>query len=275
VDDMKVHLNNPDSFATEFFQQNMLGRFSSINKTDVEILVFHRPVSEYFLYIMRNTIIQALSQLAAANRIFCSEADFQFALAWELQRLLPLTSIFLEKGVSVPSDTYYVDIVVESGGKIYYIELKYHTSTCNWHFRDTPIRLKNQGAQDLLRYDYLKDIYRLQKIKNNCEKEAFAGGFAIILTNDRLVYDAPVSFKNTLDCGFRIHDRRGTRVSKHPIPGLVSWNNKGRGSGHWTQRGERKLSFSVPPISTAWSQYLSFRDSIGESQDFRYLINTI
>ena len=171
---------------------------------------------------MRNTIIQALSLLAAANRVFCSEADFQFSLAWELQRLLPGASIFLEKGVSVPPDTYFVDIVVEFGGKNYYIELKYHTSTCNWHFRGTPIRLKNQGAQDLLRYDYLKDIYRLQKIKNICEKGGFAGGFAVILTNDRFVYDAPSSFKKTLDCGFRIHDRRGTRVSKYPVPGLVS-----------------------------------------------------
>lgn len=224
---------------------------------------------------MRNTIIQALSLLAAANRVFCSEADFQFALAWELQRLLPGASIFLEKVVSVPFDTYYVDIVVESGGKSYYIELKYHTSTCNWHYGSSIIQLKNQGAQDLLRYDYLKDIYRLQNISKNCEEGVFAGGFAIILTNDRLVYDAPSSFKNTLDCGFRIHDRRGSRVSKYPISGLVSWNNKGNKNDHWTNTGQRKISFSIPPINTAWSQYLSFEDCDGVSQDFRYLINTI
>ena len=38
---MKVNLNNPASFATEFFQQYMVGGFGSMNKTDVEILVFH------------------------------------------------------------------------------------------------------------------------------------------------------------------------------------------------------------------------------------------
>ncbi len=225
---------------------------------------------------MRKTIITALSLLAADKRIFCSEADFQFALAWELQKLLPQGAlIFLEKGIYVSLDTYYVDIVVESGGKNYYIELKYHTSICNWHYCGALIQLKDQGAQDLLRYDYLKDIYRLQNIANNREEGQFARGFAVILTNDRLVYDAPSVFKKTLDCGFRIHDRLGSGVSKYPVPGLVAWNNTGKGSGHWTNTGQRKLSFSIPPINTAWDQYLSFKDSNGVNQDFRYLINVI
>ena len=191
---------------------------------------------------MRKTIIKALSLLAAAKRVFCSEADFQFALAWELQRLLPQSaSIFLEKGIYVSPDTYYVDIVVKSGVKNYFIELKYHTSICNWHYCGALIQLKNQGAQDLLRYDYLKDIYRLQNIAKNCEEGQFAGGFAVILTNDRLLYDTPLSYKNTLDCGFRIHNRLGSGVSKYPVPGLVAWNNTGKGSGHWTNTGQRKL----------------------------------
>lgn len=38
---MKVNLINSVSFATDFLQQYMLGGFGSMNKTDVEILVFH------------------------------------------------------------------------------------------------------------------------------------------------------------------------------------------------------------------------------------------
>ena len=225
---------------------------------------------------MHNNLIQAIRQLAASNRVFCSEADFQFALAWELQRI-PGAQIFLESGVPVGQDTFYVDIIVDLNGKRYYIELKYQTSLCKTSFSGFPINLKNQSAQDIMRYDYLKDINRLLTIKKWQERD-FGGGYAVILTNDRLMYNVPrSSTKTPLDFKFRIHDRRGLPEEKniYPVPGDVNWNNANKSQDHWTKTGPRK-DFSLPmKINTNWEQYLKITDNNGKEQDFKYLINVV
>ena len=43
-----------------------------------------------------NTLHRALANLGATRHAFYSEADFQFALAWELQKQLPNAKIYLE-----------------------------------------------------------------------------------------------------------------------------------------------------------------------------------
>ena len=227
---------------------------------------------------MKRYIIQAIRKLADNGRLFCSEADFQFALAWELQEILSSAHILLEFGVDVitrssPSicDTFYVDIVVVLDEKRYYIELKYHTSKCNYSYCGYQIRLKNQGAQDLLRYDYLKDIDRLLTISKT-DEGSFGGGYAIVLTNDKLIYETPWSVsKKVLDYFFRIHERVGSRTQEYPIPGgTVLWNNKTKGEGHWTTKGSRAAKLKLPQsINTRWDMYFTDR------QDFRYLINEI
>ena len=227
---------------------------------------------------MYKNIIQAIRHLAASKRIFCSEADFQFALAWELQRILSSAQIFLESGVPIgQQDTFYVDIIVVLNSKRYYIELKYQTSLCETSFCGFSINLRNKSAQDLMRYDYLKDIYRLLTIKK-CHQSDFGGGYAIILTNDKLIYDVPRSSANPpLDFNFRIHDRRGLPKGKstYPVPGPVFWNYCGPSITHWTITGPRK-GFPLPmTINTKWEQYLIFTDGNGKNQDFRYLINVV
>ena len=227
-------------------------------------------------YKMKYIIIQAISKLAKGGRIFCSEADFQFALAWELQGLLPKADIFLEKAIDVPNDIFYIDIVVFNGGRYYYIELKYHTSLCDWAYKGSTLHLKEQSAQDLLRYDYLKDINRLLLVSNVC-REVFGGGYAIALTNDRLVYDEPRLYSNkVLDYYFRIHERKAEKKIVYPVPGTVKWNNETiMDPNHWTKHGERSLTFSLPRINTEWTHYLSFFDNNSKSQVFKYLLNEI
>lgn len=225
---------------------------------------------------MKNTLIQAISRLAKNGRIFCSEADFQFALAWELQRLLPKAEIFLEKGIEISNDIFYIDIVVFDKGCYYYIELKYHTSLSDWSYKGSTLHLKEQYAQDLLRYDYLKDINRLRTI-SGAHKEDFGGGYAIVLTNDRLVYDEPRLFSNkVLDYYFRIHERKAGKKSVYPVPGTVKWNNGTiTDPNHWTKHGERSLTFSLPRINTEWTYYWSFIDNNSKRQLFKYLLNEI
>ncbi len=213
-----------------------------------------------------------MKQMAIIGKLFCSEADFQFSLGWELHRLLPNAQLLFEKEVNVG----YVDIIVIWNGKWYFIELKYHTSLCDTITLGLPLHLKNQSAQDILRYDYLYDINRIQRIAANME-EVYGGGYAIVLTNDRLIYGSPNSSSaRALDSLFRIHDRRGLSASSSfPIPGKVIWKNAAKPTTHWTKSGQRSNVFTLPTINTDWEKYCFFTDSNNVPQDFRYLINEV
>lgn len=223
---------------------------------------------------MKGTIIKAIKILAARKIIFCSEADFQFALAWEIKNLCPNAQIFLEKAVNVNNDTYYVDLIVVWENKYFFIELKYQTSSFSTiDVLGLPLNLKGQAAEDLMRYDYLKDILRLYKIANS-HPINFGGGYAIILSNDKLMYEAPKAFKRSLDCFFRIHDRRGFLNDRFPVPGAVVWNNATKGSSHWTRKPLRNLIFVLPLINTEWDTYLSIKSN-QKKQEFKFLINEV
>ena len=223
---------------------------------------------------MRKTIINALTQLANNKRIFCSEADFQFALAWEIQNLRPNAQILLENGIQTSCGYYYVDIVVIENGLRYFIELKYQTARCAIKTPIMSFVLKEHAAEDLMRYDYLWDLHRLYTIK--CQKPDFGGGYAIILSNDRLMYQVPSRKRaKTLDAFFRIHERPLGKTGLYPIPGLVAWNNANKPSSHWTNHGNRIKTFTLPPINTHWNDYLAFTDSDGNPQLFKYLINEV
>ena len=162
--------------------------------------------------------------------------------------------------------------------KYYYFELKYQTSKSRVKgVFGNDIVLKNQAAEDLIRFDYLKDILRLYEIAQT-HLEDFGGGYAIILSNNKLMYDAPSVFKETSDYRFRIHDRRGIemdKMDKYPIPGMVLWNKNTTGNNHWTKTNERNFCFMLPEINTKWEQYLKIIDLDKEEQDFRYLINEV
>ncbi len=79
--------------------------------------------------IDKAVIEKVLNDLASKRPVFWSEADFQFAFAWELQNELPQASIRLERRFDADDNTpMYIDIWVEYEGKVYPIELKYKTS---------------------------------------------------------------------------------------------------------------------------------------------------
>jgi hypothetical protein len=97
----------------------------------------------------------------------------------------------------------YIDMIVIFKNKIYPIEVKYKTKKIDVNENNEIYHLKNQAAQDLGRYDYLKDIQRIEslpKIINNfvCEK-----GFTIILTNDNSYWKKK---QNGIDEQFHLDD---------------------------------------------------------------------
>lgn len=135
-----------------------------------------------------NNLHRAIANLSAKRNAFWSEADFQFALAWELKQILPNANIHLERCYQLPNhkDEYRIDIWIEEQGKIFPIELKYKTKNATILQNGTTISLKNHGAVDLGCYDYLKDIARIENIASN--EPSFERGFTVILTNEHKYY---------------------------------------------------------------------------------------
>ena len=74
----------------------------------------------------------------------------------------------------------YTDIYFEYDSKKYAIELKYKTRKPS-----EESLYKNQGGQPNGKYDFLKDVKRLERLKkaNNIDQ-----GFAILITNDRIYW---------------------------------------------------------------------------------------
>lgn len=143
-----------------------------------------------------------LGKLKQKRSVFHSEADFQFALAWEIQSAYPDANVRLEY-CPVCSPNMHIDILVEIGDSIFPIELKYKTRKISAFVENESFSLKNQGAQDIARYDILKDLERLEFLMDNLP--GYSAGFAVWLTNDYTYWNKPVS-KNKVDSEFLIHE---------------------------------------------------------------------
>ena len=86
------------------------------------------------------------------------------------------------------------------------IELKYKTLTLEIDHNKERFHLKNQSAQDIGRYDFLKDVARLEQVAN---MNAAVQGYAVLLTNDPSYWGA--GRVGTVDTHFRLpHGRNVT-----------------------------------------------------------------
>jgi hypothetical protein len=161
---------------------------------------------------IHNILIKALEN----RSIFHSEADFQHHLAWEINlHSGGSKGIRLEYPLSNHDKAKweYCDILVRNFENIG-IELKYKTKQLSKTVGGERFELKLQGAQDLGRYHFLKDVSRLE---NWCIQGKINVGYAIILTNDKS-YWSPGIKRNANDEDFRLH--------KKSITGELSWGPK-------------------------------------------------
>lgn len=132
-----------------------------------------------------SSILQILSH---KRPIFHSEADFQFALAWEIKQALPDCHIRLE--FPPPSDpSKSVDLLVRCGEFVYPIELKYKSKLLSTNSKAESFNLKDHSAQDLGCYDFLKDLLRIESLARSLDN--FKAGFTIWLTNDPFYWQTP------------------------------------------------------------------------------------
>ena len=108
-----------------------------------------------------------------------------------------------------------------------------------------------------MRYDFLKDIQRIERIVEDYSS-AYCG-FAILLTNDPLIWERRTR-TDVVDAEFHVHDGRRIGDSR------MDWSDS---ASHGTKRSrEEPISLSHSYI-LSWKDYCKLGAKAGER--FRYL----
>ena len=214
-----------------------------------------------------------MNELSKERPIFHSEADFQHSLAWKIHELYPDLEIRLEKREKINEEEMYLDIFVFDTKKVYALELKYKTKGIHvihndkeHHYREEYL-LKDQRAHPISRYDFCKDIERLEKVvKNYQKKHQNAIGFAIFLTNDHLDWKKSNNERShIIDEDFRID--KGKEILK----GTLRW----RGASPGTTKKREKPIKLAGEYAIEWKDYSDVKDECKEKckySRFRYLL---
>lgn len=148
-----------------------------------------------------------MNKLGAVPRIFNSEAQFQFELAWKIKEEFDCEVRLEELSRVSKGKKDYTDIILEKDDQRIALELKYKTA--RYEDESKNIYLKAHGATDLGAYDFLWDVHRIQmltgmemsveeEVKRPCDI-----GYAIILTNDSH-YWKDATIKETINRDFLI-----------------------------------------------------------------------
>jgi len=201
-------------------------------------------------------IEKIMKDLADKRPLFHSEADFQHALAWEIHTRYPSATVRLEVRPGRIGKREYIDIWIKNEDKIYAIELKYKTRKIDVKYDAEKFHLLNQGAQDIGRYDFIKDIIRLEGFVDTYPKSI---GYAIILTNDDGYWKAARRLA-TVDADFRIHEGR-------TLERKLKWS---RDASKGTMKGREEPLGLKGVYSLRWLDYYKLPDA-GPNQ-FRYLL---
>ena len=143
-----------------------------------------------------------LMELAVQRPVFQNEMDFQFSFAWQIKMKFPNWNIRFEKNLTDSEDEKRrIDLWIE-GENTYAIELKYPTQELFHEVNNEIFKLRNQSAVDYARYDFLKDIQRMEEVVGN---NTDVKGYAILITNDMSI-ELPPTKDDVADFQFRIHE---------------------------------------------------------------------
>jgi len=133
------------------------------------------------------------------GRVFLNEWDFQMNLSLflthikgykvHLEYVVPLNFLVEKNKKKYPfanKENINIDIVIEKEGLFYLIELKYKTQRATIKFERfgeiNCVSLKDQSRIPMSKYDFWKDVARLEFLKESFEK--VKGGLCIFLTNN-------------------------------------------------------------------------------------------
>jgi hypothetical protein len=205
-------------------------------------------------------IDDVMRRLGVERKLFHSEADFQHALAWKIHELFPSAKIRLEVSSGRFDKRERIDILCGHEYHTCAIELKYKKRRLKCAYEGEPFSLGSDGAQDLGRYDFIKDIARVERY---VASEPNTTGYAILLTNDDLYWRE--SARNINSAAFLLHEGRmldaGVSFAWHPKTGPGTM--KGR-TDSFTLRTRRILT---------WKDYSHITDFADGR--FRYLLISV
>ena len=203
-----------------------------------------------------HTLSGVMAALARKRPVFHSEADFQHALAWEIRSTISESEIRLEHRPRGVRERMYLDLWVRAGGQSCAIELKYKTRGLTVESNGEVFDLLDQSAQDIGRYEILKDVARLERV---VKADAADQAAMIFLTNDQNYWSTPPR-PDTIDAAFRLHEGR-------VIQGALSWAP--RASPKTTEHHEEPIMISAA-YEARWDDYSTVAPRSPGS--FRYLM---
>lgn len=216
---------------------------------------------DYWRFIMKFDIFLLIKDLSEKCKLFVSEADFQLELAWIIKQKYPDAVVKLEYCPEF-DESMHIDILVIIDKKWVPIELKYKTKKLQTIVEGEYYNLKNHSAKDVNCYAYLKDIQRIETIKNNVS--SFKEGYAILLTND-LSYTKPPRSEHVNYYEFSIHND----CIKH---GILDW---GKNTGEGTKGKNYKSPIELAgTYKMVWNDYIKL-DTTTNSEKFQILINRV
>lgn len=151
-----------------------------------------------------------MSTLALRRPVFCSEADFQHELAYEIRKCDPNLEVRLEWPLASPQRGA-IDLIV-IGESRFALELKYLSKSFSTTLDGEQITLKQHGARDQRRYDVCKDITRMEAF---AEATGCSAG-VLVLTNDP-GYWQDRARTDTIDAAFNLSHM-------HELSGTLAWH---------------------------------------------------
>lgn len=200
-----------------------------------------------------------LSKLRDRRKIFVSEADFQLEMAWIIKEEYPKAKVRLEYCPTFDFNMH-IDILVIIDNMWIPIELKYKTKGCTKVVDNETFNLKNHGAKDVNCYLYLKDIQRIEKIKENVLD--FKEGYTVFITNELSYIRKPLKE----DCVYQQFSLEDGIIKT----GNLDW---GKNASEGTKKNCEQPIQLRENYYIKWENYSKLDDS--NTGTFMYLVNKI
>lgn len=200
-----------------------------------------------------------MAQLAGDRPVFHSEADFQHAFAWAICAADPRLRARLEIQLTTHQ---HLDLLLTDANtdQKTAIEFKYPRAAWTGEHRGEAFNLRAHGATDLVGYDTLKDIQRLESL---VDAGTVHNGLLLMLSNEPAYWNGPASALPTNADAFRIHD--GITIS-----GIRDWGPK---TGDGTKRGREPAIELQGSYDIIWQDYAEMPGSKGRFRWFAIEVN--
>ena len=146
-----------------------------------------------------------INNLKKKYSVFVSERHLQVVFSIEAAKKISRCKLYPEysfdkKPTKKNKKKEHIDLVIEKGKSKYAFEFKYPVCDFEGDINNMHIKLRYQSAWPGRRYDCLKDIERLETLK---EKGKINGGYFILITNYKGFWESGKTGNNIKDKAFR------------------------------------------------------------------------